>query len=593
MADCSVKQLGTDLQVVEGRIVEPATQEASNRFNLDRAVVTFPALESGSIPLDRATWPTGHDAPVQAGEHEQRRGVGRSEVGPQRPRRARKSSLNPDWRNLVNGRLVLRGGRVKGLHPSDVVVRDSEFEFRRKDGTPAFSQAITDRVQYDVRVPARQVELLLSGATSKTTRIVIAPESPGRPVILKVIGKHTEHTGEPLPIGSESSRTTARSISCCSRYRPAPTGCCRPTLEVPRRPAPARAAIAWPVLPWRLFLSGVSAMNRWPSCVLSAMLIGAPAVAYGQTQIYPENNAPGGPIVVAVVADHYGPQDQMTFTRDARNVVVRGLLADPDFATLTGQVTVLAYFDPWTGPAESPSSRYGFEVEAGVTNCSISWTANTDALVDNVADDRNPLRTIVVGNYGYVFGCTSGQWTYVTAGAVGQPVLQHEFGHLLARLFDEYVLSANTSVPHPTMIPAADRRNCSTQVPPHWGTAVAVHQRRRLRLLRSQRRPPDLVMPHGQDRFDLLQGLPRPDGRRGAVPDQPTGPTDAAFESGRLRSRPSPAGRATTGADATDAHATRAAAAADRAAASHAGATNPEGPGRRSTDRPTLRRFSA
>ena len=202
VSDCTVKQLGTDLQVVEGRIVEPANHDGSGRFNLERAVVTFPALESASIPLvvprgQRPTTPPFKPAnPSNAAEWEDLKWV-------PNVREELKSSLNPDWRTLVNGRLVLRGGRVKGLHPSDVVVRDSEFEFRRKNGTPAFRQAITDRVQYDVRLPARQVELLLSGATSKTTRIVVAPESPGRPVILKVIGKHTEHTGEPLPIGSE------------------------------------------------------------------------------------------------------------------------------------------------------------------------------------------------------------------------------------------------------------------------------------------------------------------------------------------------------------------------------------------------------
>jgi hypothetical protein len=199
------------------------------------------------------------------------------------------------------------------------------------------------------------------------------------------------------------------------------------------------------------------------------LFILAPALAHAQTQIFPANGSPGGPIVIAVVADHYGPQEQETFTRDARNVFVHGLLADSDFASLASHVTVLAYFEPWTGPAESPSSKYGFEVEAGVTNCSIKWTPNTDALVDAIAADRNPLRTIVVGNYGYVFGCTSGQWSYVTAGAVGQPVMQHEFGHLLARLFDEYVLSANITVTHPTPIPASDNRNCSTQTAPHWG----------------------------------------------------------------------------------------------------------------------------
>src|SRR5207247_144690 len=63
-------------------------------------------------------------------------------------------------------------------------------------------------------------------------------------------------------------------------------------------------------------------------------------------------------------------------------------------------------------------------------------------------------------------------WTYVSAGAreVGG-VLEHEFGHLIAGLFDEYALSENTNKDYPG--PVVDGPNCSTNVmSPVWAGAM-------------------------------------------------------------------------------------------------------------------------
>ena len=260
VADCSVKQLGTDLQVIEGRIVEPSTPEASNRFNLDRAVVTFPALESGSIPLivprsQRPMTPPFKPANTsRAAEWEDLKWV-------PNVREELKSSLNPDWRNLVNGRLVLRGGRVKGLHPSDVVVRDSEFEFRRKDGTPAFRQAITDRCSTTCAS--------LPGRSSSVERRDVEDDADRR------------RTGESWQAGDpqgdrQAHRAHRRSAAGWVRNQGllrllsvAAADTAQHRLAAADLPWKfradrhrQRAAIAWPVLPWRFFLSGVSAMNR-------------------------------------------------------------------------------------------------------------------------------------------------------------------------------------------------------------------------------------------------------------------------------------------------------------------------------------------
>lgn len=199
VTDCTVKQLGTDLMVEEGTIVEPATPPPSKMFDLAGTVVKFPDLEAAKPPLNAtrgnrptsppfgpvdpdnpAHWEPLHWVPSLSAEHTT-------------------SSLNPRWRELVNGRVVLHGGRIKGLHPSDVVVKGSLFEFRR-GSTPVFRQAITDRLEYSVRVPSDRVVMLLDGP--HPTKKVVITSNPGRPVRLRLLGRHAKSTGGTLPVGA-------------------------------------------------------------------------------------------------------------------------------------------------------------------------------------------------------------------------------------------------------------------------------------------------------------------------------------------------------------------------------------------------------
>ncbi len=83
-------------------------------------------------------------------------------------------------------------------------------------------------------------------------------------------------------------------------------------------------------------------------------------------------------------------------------------------------------------------------------------------MVKELAPDA--LRVVVVGNYeGVSFGCRVDNWTYVSAGAreIGG-VLEHEFGHLIGGLFDEYTLNP------PPFTDDVDRLNCSTKATPYW-----------------------------------------------------------------------------------------------------------------------------
>ena len=196
VAGCQVDQLGTELVVDAGTIVEPNPPPGTRTFNLASAVVTFPDLESANIPLNagRGSRPGPPYKPSTPNEWDDLKWV--PGISPDFP----SSSLNPEWRNLVDGRVVLKGGRIKGLAPSQSAIRNAVFEFR-KGGVAAYQHAITERTEYSVRVPSDRVVMHLSGAASGVTRIVVTPPAPGQPVVLRLNGQHSAQTPAELALG--------------------------------------------------------------------------------------------------------------------------------------------------------------------------------------------------------------------------------------------------------------------------------------------------------------------------------------------------------------------------------------------------------
>jgi hypothetical protein len=199
---CNVDQLGTELMVIDGNILEVqgGPVPADRKFNLAGAVVTFPDLETSNLPLTatRGNRPSGRPAntknPVEWEDLKWVAGIGQDFPN---------SSLNLKWRELpiIDGRLVLKGGRVVALHPSDVVATDGIFDFKKGTIT-AFSHAVTDRLLYAVDVPNDRVVMQLTSAASGITRIVVGPRNPGQPVQLKLHGLHSSSTSTTLPVGA-------------------------------------------------------------------------------------------------------------------------------------------------------------------------------------------------------------------------------------------------------------------------------------------------------------------------------------------------------------------------------------------------------
>lgn len=210
---CKVDQLGTELAVIDGNIIEVqgGANPPGKKFSLNGVVVTFPDLESSSLSLTavRGNRPDGGPAdPANDGQWTDLKWV--AGIGPD----FSTSSRHPNWRNLpvVDGRMVLKGGEIRARPPSDPPARTGVFEFKNA-ASSKFKQAMTDTTSYVVDVPSNRVVMQLTrrlepGADPGITQIVVEPR-PGRPVQLKLIGLHDPNAASSVGLGDPISHYCA------------------------------------------------------------------------------------------------------------------------------------------------------------------------------------------------------------------------------------------------------------------------------------------------------------------------------------------------------------------------------------------------
>jgi hypothetical protein len=199
---CEVDQIGTELMVVRGKIVSaaqgssPATPPASKKFNLDKAVITFPQLETANIPLKfkRNGWPPTPPKPLDPSKDAEWADL---QFVPGL-RHYHSASIPPTWRSSVNGRVVLKGGTVVAARPSDPQIEKASFDFKTTAGTQKFQGAVTDKTIYTVDVPGTQIELAISNATNGYTKLVLEPNATGEAVRLTLRGLHAAGTAASL-----------------------------------------------------------------------------------------------------------------------------------------------------------------------------------------------------------------------------------------------------------------------------------------------------------------------------------------------------------------------------------------------------------
>lgn len=188
---CDVPQVGTELMVVRGMVdayqgSQPMPE--TRIFNLDKARLRLPRLESASIALNlpRTGWKPNPLKAASPADWKNLQYVPR--IGDHSGLTDRK--ITPTWQNhrFVNGFITLRGGTLEGTTPSDPIAELADFEF--KVGGVSTLVSGTDKTIYRVDVPDDKVDIRFTRSTYGYRRLVLKPNAPGEAVRLRLRGLH-------------------------------------------------------------------------------------------------------------------------------------------------------------------------------------------------------------------------------------------------------------------------------------------------------------------------------------------------------------------------------------------------------------------
>ncbi len=124
-------------------------------------------------------------------------------------------------------------------------------------------------------------------------------------------------------------------------------------------------------------------------------------------------------------------------------------------------MNITSYFEP-TPPGQA--SRFGFEIGPGDGVCAVKAPDDilSKLMTATAAAAVLPTHYVVIGNHPYNIGCTKGEWSYIAVDAVGTDVFQHELGHLVGLLYDEWALPSNGGASHPGLV--SDQFNCAPKL---------------------------------------------------------------------------------------------------------------------------------
>jgi hypothetical protein len=190
-------------------------------------------------------------------------------------------------------------------------------------------------------------------------------------------------------------------------------------------------------------------------------------------QLFPASGT-GGPYVIAVLSDGFADNDAEHHEFDAAaNWVFNIQLFNDDFYQAhKASFTVKTIFRP---ASQSGATQYGISASGGINNCYITYATtpeDADTNVEGAVAFLKPTRTVIIAKGVTSGGCTHNLWTYVWTGIEETSgVLEHELGHLIANLLDEYSLNA-LDYPNVDPYPPVNGPNCSTFLTPSWSTLV-------------------------------------------------------------------------------------------------------------------------
>jgi hypothetical protein len=195
-----------------------------------------------------------------------------------------------------------------------------------------------------------------------------------------------------------------------------------------------------------------------------ALLTLVPVHAFAQVTTIFGNTDPvqGKKWVIAVLADGYTSNTQ--FSQDATNLIIYDWMADPLYASLAQHFVIKTVFQATPPPS---TSLFGITIAGDISNCYIQTAPDADTRIFGAMHANVPDAThvMVIKNDPSTIGCTKNGWTVVSSGnVVLSGALQHEFGHQLGGLKDEYVLEPTTDYPPPPLYGP----NCTTDLMKAW-----------------------------------------------------------------------------------------------------------------------------
>jgi hypothetical protein len=196
---CQVSKTTVTLKVLDGTITSPSPPPATNAFDLDGTVVTFENPSTGSASGNGPGPLQGNDKPGNPDDADQWADL---KFVPNVFQRFPNSPVDPDWQNLavVNGRVVLSSGTLKAAKPTEPGAVHATWDFKKRNanGTPVFSQAITNATIYSTRVAGTSLTITLTKGAS-VIPVVVTPNN--HRVQLSLSGMH-EGSPDTLAIGA-------------------------------------------------------------------------------------------------------------------------------------------------------------------------------------------------------------------------------------------------------------------------------------------------------------------------------------------------------------------------------------------------------
>jgi len=191
---CQVTQVGLDLYVDDGDILEPAGWLNTTPFDPRGAVVTIsaPLFLSTADPRRQGGQPNPTD-PVNGDLDTQWQD---SRYVPSVSTFFQGNPLSANWQTAVDGYFELTNGTLSGGKPSDMAIRHADWRFRKDSDSasaPVFNQALTDVTTYATRVFGYEITINMPGATAGVTKVRVR-SSGGRAIHLILAGRHEMNT---------------------------------------------------------------------------------------------------------------------------------------------------------------------------------------------------------------------------------------------------------------------------------------------------------------------------------------------------------------------------------------------------------------